>query len=239
MKHAWILALVAGLVGGTMSWLVGEQTYDRFKPPESVSATLYIFTRLNAEMAKSAARNGAATFGALGCLLGLSLGLAGGLSRRSAVGATVGAIVGIVLGSAAGALPALGIMPWTWNHRNDDPSSTDLFVPLLVHLGLWCAAGAAAGLAYAAGQGNWKFKGLIAAALRGLIGAAIGTVVFELVGAFEFPMDRTTGPFSATAVTRLMARLCVAGFVALAIALPIEARRTAKPVAQPSPAPLE
>jgi hypothetical protein len=160
------------------------------------------------------ARNGALTFGVLGGLLGVGLGVAGGLIRRSIPGALLGGFVGLILGAAAGALPAVEIMPWYWRHRNDDPSALSLLTPLLVHLGLWSAIGLAAGLAFGIGCGSKPIR-LFEAALAGLTGAMLGTFVYEMAGAFLFPMAHTTDPFSATSGTRLLARLCVAGFVGL------------------------
>jgi hypothetical protein len=43
----------------------------------------------------------------------------------------------------------------------------------------------------------------------------LGTFVFEIVGALLFPAANTAYPFAKTGTARLLARLCVAGFVAL------------------------
>jgi hypothetical protein len=211
--------LVLALLAGAAAWLVGESTFDYFKPSLAASENVRGFNPflLNQEMPGVRARNGAATFGALGGLLGLALGLAGGLSRRSAVGVLLGALVGLILGTAAGALPALAVMPWQFRHRHDDPSTSSLFMPLLIHLGLWSTVGLAAGLAFGVGAGASPPSRIIRAALAGLVGAMMGTVVFEVVGAVLFPMAHTPDPFSATSGTRLMARLCVAGFVGLGV----------------------
>jgi hypothetical protein len=211
----WFLVLVLALVAGVAAWLAGEFTLDYFKPSEEAASAPYDFRALNREMAEVGAYNGAVAFGTLGGLLGLGLGLAGGLIRRSAGGALLGAIVGLILGTAAGALPSFVLMPWHWRHRNDDPSATLLLTPLLLHLGLWCAIGLGAGLAFAVGSGASKPSRYFEMALAGVVGAMVGTFVYEMVGAFVFPMDRTVEPFAATAGTRLLARLCVAGFVGL------------------------
>jgi hypothetical protein len=212
--RTWLMTLAAALLAGIASWLVGERTYDYFRPSEGAGADLFRFAALNRETSIAQARNGAVTFGALGALLGLGLGLAGGLSRRSPAGALVGGAVGLVLAGAAGALPAFAVMPWQWMHRNDDPATLDLMMPLLIHGGLWCALGAAAGLAFAVGRVGLKPIPLLEGALGGLVGAAFGTVVFELVGGFAFPLAHTAYPFSANPGTRLLARLCVTLFAA-------------------------
>jgi hypothetical protein len=220
----WLLVMGLAMVAGGCAWLSGEFTLDYFKPSAAASENHRDPSALNREMLGVSARNGALAFGPLGGLLGLALGLAGGLSRRSASGALMGAFAGLILGAAAGALPSFGVMPWQWRHRNDDPSTTELLIPMFVHLGLWSGAGLTAGLAFGIGRGfkpSWLFQ----AALAGLIGAMLGTFVYELGGAFLFPLERTANPFSDTASTRLLARLCVAGFVALGAVLALPSRR--------------
>ena len=87
--------------------------------------------------------------------------------------------------------------------------------PLLIHLGLWSATGLVAGLAFGIGSQGFKPARLFEAALAGLVGAMVGTFVYEMVGAFLFPFDHTADPFSTTPGTRLLARVCIAGFVGL------------------------
>jgi hypothetical protein len=212
-----ILVLGLAILAGVGAWFSGEKTFGYFQPSLEASSQSYDFRALNREMAQAGAGNGALAFGALGGLLGLGLGVAGGLVRRSVGGALLGGVVGLVLGAAAGALPSLVVMPWQWRHRNDDPASLDLFVPMLVHLALWSAIGLAAGLAFGVGNSGTQPSRIGKAALAGLVGAILGTVVFEVVGAALFPMARTADPFSVTAETRLLARLCVDGFVGLAV----------------------
>jgi hypothetical protein len=196
--------------------VAGEYTYNYFRPSKAAAEDARDFRALNREMPGVSARNGALGFGALGGLLGLALGLAGGLAGRSARGALAGAIVGLILGTLAGVLPSFIVMPWVWQHRNDDPATTELLVPLFVHLGLWSLAGLAAGLAFGIGAGCRPVR-IVEASLAGLVGAMLGTFIFEMIGAFAFPMDHTASPFSITPQTRLLARLCVAGFVGLGL----------------------
>jgi hypothetical protein len=202
------------LVAGVAAWLEGELVLDYFKPSLAASENFRDPRALNQEMPGVVARNGALTFGPLGGLLGLALGLAGGFSRKSAYGAVIGAIAGLILGTAAGALPSLVVMPWQYRHRNDDPWAADLLVPLLVHWGLWSGVGLAAGLAFGIGGALQPLR-LAEAGLAGLVWAMVGTFVFEMAAALLFPMALTAVPISATAGSRLFARLCVAVFVAL------------------------
>ncbi len=211
----WILLMALALLAGTGAWLVGERTFEYARPSRAAAANMRDYTALNQEMPGVNAINGALTFGVLGALLGLALGLGGGLFRRSASSAVIGALAGLILGAAAGALPSLVVMPWQWRHRNDDPATLDLLVPMLMHFALWGAVGLAAGLAFGIGSSGTRPFRLIEAALAGLAGAMLGTFVYEIAGAILFPFAQTTSPFSATSGTRLFARLCVAGFVAL------------------------
>jgi hypothetical protein len=93
-------------------------------------------------------------------------------------------------------------------YRNDDPQGNDLLLALLTHGGIWAAVGAAAGLGFGLGAGRpgWWAR----SAVGGLLGAIAATVVFDLLGALVFPVDKTSEPVSATAGTRLFAQLAVA-----------------------------
>jgi hypothetical protein len=205
------LALLAGIA----AWLVGESTLNYFQTSKAAE-NIRDPTILNQEMPRVSSLNGAVGFGLFGALLGLAMGLAGGLARRSLGGAVIGAAAGLVLGTAAGALPSFAVMPWHWQHRNDDPGSLELMVPLMVHLCLWSGIGLAAGLAFGIGSSRgFQPTRLFESALVGLVGAMLGTFIFEVGGAFLFPLARTASPFSDTSGTRLLARLCVAGFVGL------------------------
>jgi hypothetical protein len=222
-----MLVLALAILAGVAAWLAGEYTMSMFQASKKASENFRDPTALNLEMPRVGALNGALTFGAFGGLLGLALGIAGGLSRRSPNRALVAAIVGLYLGAALGAVPSLVVMPWQWHHRNDDPSTTQLIMPMLVHLGLWSGIGLGAGLAFGVGTSGFKPSRLFRAALAGLTGAILGTVVYEMVGAFVFPLDHTADPFSATLSSRLLARLCIAGFVGLGVARSFHSEPTA------------
>jgi len=215
-SDAWagssILILGLAMLAGTGAWWIGEFTMFYVKPSKAVE-NYRDDTALNLEMPVVNAKNAALSFGVLGGLLGLALGLAGGLSTRSPDRALAGAITGLILGGAAGALPSFIIMPWQWAHRNDDPPSTLLLTPMLIHLGLWAGAGLASGLAFGIGSSGFKPSRLFEAAMAGLTGAMLGSFAFDMVGAFLFPLADTARPFSETVGTRFLARFCVATFV--------------------------
>ena len=47
----------------------------------------------------------------------------------------------------------------------------------------------------------------------------LATMLYDLVGAFAFPLDKTSQPVSPTVVTRLFAQFAVAVFVAIGAAM--------------------
>jgi hypothetical protein len=114
--------------------------------------------------------------------------------------------------------------------RNVDDQAADLILPLLTHGGMWCPIGAAAGLAFGVGLGG---RGRAPrAALGGLLGAGVGTMVYEAAGALLFPLAKTVLPISLSAGARLLAHLAVAVPAALCAAVASQA-----PKAEPAPAP--
>ena len=60
---------------------------------------------------------------------------------------------------------------------------------------------------------------LAVGALGGLVGGVAATMFYDVAGALAFPLDKTSQPVSATVVTRLLAQLVVAMFVAAGAAL--------------------
>jgi hypothetical protein len=213
----WSAVLALALLAGVAAWLIGERTFQYAKLSKAASENYQNTSLLNAEMPDVLKVNGALTFGVLGAALGLAMGLAGSLCGLPRAHPIAGAFVGLLLGAAAGALPSVVIMPWYWRHRHDDPATVSLLVPLLIHLGLWSGAGLAAGLAFGIGRGQARPASLVQMTIAGLLGAMIGTAIFELAGAFLFPFDFTADPFSITPGSRLLARLCVSVFVGVAV----------------------
>jgi hypothetical protein len=206
--RVWALALTAGLIAGFGSWLIGESLHGRFAPPDGRTGVRLSPTQIQSlRSARDAAESFEATiaFGALGAVLGLALGLAGGCARRSARGALIAAIAGTIFGGAAGAIIPRVVLPIYFRLHN--PDRDDLMLAILTQGGNWCVIGAAAGAAFGIGLGG---RGrALRALLGGLLGAAAGVLVYEMVGAVAFPLDGTSDPVSATWVTRLFARLAV------------------------------
>jgi hypothetical protein len=82
--------------------------------------------------------------------------------------------------------------------------------------------GALAGLAFAVGLGERPLW--VRALTAGFIGALVGAVAFELIGAVAFPGAKTDDPISRTWATRLMARLLVTAATAAALTLVLPVR---------------
>jgi hypothetical protein len=87
--------------------------------------------------------------------------------------------------------------------------SESLLFAMAIHGGIWSAIGAAGGLAFGVGLGGGRDVAL-RAAIGGLLGAALGTMVYDLAGAVIAPLAETGSPLSATSSTRLLARVAVA-----------------------------
>lgn len=197
------IALIAGLA----SWPIKEATFELHKPSDKALAEPYNFVPLNREMSHAMSLNGALAFGAFGGLLGLALGSFGGLSSGSNPRAGLAGLVGLILGLVAGALPPFAVMPSAWMNR--DEILQNPFLGIVFHLALWSGLGAAAGFAFGLGRHGFNSAALLRGFLGGMIGAALGSVAYDVVGAVVFPLEATSNPFSLRNYTRLLALLMV------------------------------
>lgn len=211
--------LIVGLVVGVLSWLAGEAAGHVFPARRVLVTNRMGFRGLGATdrtAADAEIKNVTLSSGLFGGLLGAALGAAGGFGRRSAAAARRAATIGLGAGALAGSGTALAIVTlyYRWFlHLGPE----GLVVPLLMHAGTWGAIGAAGGLAFGLGLGR---RGQVAqAVLGGLLGACLGTALYEIVGALAFPMSRTYQPAAVDATPRLLARLLVAGLAATGAAM--------------------
>jgi hypothetical protein len=92
--------------------------------------------------------------------------------------------------------------------------SADLTLSILIHLGIWTAVGAASGVAFGIGCGSRD--ALLQSLIGGIIGAASGTLVYDLVGAF-LPLAHTERPLAEVPGTRLAADLLLGFSVVVGI----------------------
>jgi hypothetical protein len=169
----------------------------------------------HARVVRDLVRSHTVSFAQQGAILGAILGLAGGLARRSARAGLLAALVGLALGAAAAAGAAYGLLPVYYDKF--DPQEDPLIYTLFTHGAIWAAAGTAAGLAFGLGLGGRRRW--VRGALGGLLGGVAATMLYDMVGALAFPLDKTNDPVSATLVTRLFAQLAVAVLVAAGAAL--------------------
>jgi hypothetical protein len=225
--HPWLLLLLAGILAGGVSTVLGEATLEFFLPelklqerqgnrmmlptPEtSIRASLKNATLANAE---------------LGAALGLALGLAGGLARRSVQAAVAIAVCGLALGGVLGIVTSLGLVTLFYFAQQFTVTlEQDLIVSLVVHAGIWGSLGAAGGLAFALGLGERRRIGR--AVIGGLLGALAATLVYEVIGAVCFPLAGSGKPIAETWIPRVLARFLIPVLSALAIGRFVLARKS-------------
>ncbi len=207
------MAVMAGLIAGVVSWLIGEAVVTVFRPPYQATHVMGQTIMKASFQDQSAAdtKNATLAFAVLGGMLGAALGMAGGLARKSTRAGLESSVVGLVLGVALGALASLALLPVYFMalERAQEELSRDLTLPLFVHGGIWAACGLAGGLAFGIGLGVGRTR-VINAALGGLMGAVVGAVLYEVIGAMAFPTGKTTIPLPIDGKVRLLARLLVA-----------------------------
>jgi hypothetical protein len=226
------LALVAGLFAGVVAWLAGETILEVYRADLSPKVRREVDAEAVRRSASAHLTSTAAAFAALGATMGLSLGLTGGLARRSASAAARAALFGCVVGAIAGAVSSLLVLPSFF--RNHDPQSQDLVIPMLTLGSICSSVGAAGGLAFGIGRGGGRDRWLKSMG-GGLLGAALATVVYELVGAVAFSTDKTELPISHTYWTRAMLHVLVATLAALGSALALGMSSKKRDAASPEP----
>lgn len=223
-RPRWIL-LYSGLIAGAVAFGIGEKTHD-LVPVEEHPTNLQGSTVMQSEWkdrAAAATKNGALTYGVLGLCLGAGLGIAGGLARRSTPRTAGAGVLGAVLGAGLGGGLAWWTLLWFLKAR-DNYTDLDLLVSLGMHASLWGMLGAWAGLAFAIGLGD--YRRIPSAMISGLIGAALGALAYDFIGAAVLPLAATDEPLAVTWVARLLACVLVSLGAALAVAavgLPVPA----------------
>jgi hypothetical protein len=167
----------------------------------------------------------------LGIVLGGCLGFAGGLARGSIVPGLRAALVGVVPGGVLAACASFALLPvyFRAKERSVEQFSRDLVTPTLVNGGIWMAAGLGAGMAFGFGLGGGRDR-VSKAALGGLIGAAAGAVLYEMLSASVFPTSKVTSALPPDWFSRLLARVFVTTLAGLfsAMFLTLSVSRPAK-----------
>jgi hypothetical protein len=213
--RTWGLALAAGILAGVCAALATESVLRAYRPSLMPRMKAMPTTEDARLLTAAQVASGTVAFGAMGGLLGLAFGLAGGLWRRSLKAGGMAGVAGAIAGAVVAAGVAWAILSVVYTRV--DPQSQDLVIPLLYHEGLWSVAGAIGGLVFglgAGGRSRW-----LRTALGGWVGAALGTLAYEMVGALVFPTHRTQLPLSGSAETRALAALLVGLGAAIGIAV--------------------
>jgi hypothetical protein len=228
-----LLALAAGLIAGLAAFGLGEVVYGWF-PAEGVPQMLggAAVTMPTVETNTVAAtKNSALSFAFLGGCMGLVFGIAGGLARGSGRAALAAGSIGLLGGAVLGAvLPLALVGPYI--RMQNDRSSDDLLYPLGMHSLLWGTLGAVGGLAFGIGLGpGHRLRSLLFA----LVGACVGTALYEVIGAAVAPLAKTSDPISTTWLTRLLARMLVAIAVGATLCLSLPSSRRESRTAEPAP----
>jgi hypothetical protein len=208
-RSRWLI-IAAGLAAGLAAFGVGEATY-RIIPARrvmlntmgTVSSVVTAETQTQADV-----RNASLAFVLQGEMLGAFLGAAGGLIRRSRRAAVGAGLLGSVLAAGVAGGVSIASLPWFVRARVMY-SDYDMAISIAMHGLIWGLTGASAGLALAVGAGGGPRR-IAAGCSLGLFGAALGSLVFDAVGAGVFPLAETGDPVSLTWPSRLTARLLVA-----------------------------
>ena len=214
----WPAAFAAGVIATALSWGAGEAALDFFPQkqinPLAGTIDMALYNRV-------VVKNAALAYGLQGAILGLSLGLAGAAIRRSPGHAVQAGLTGLLAGGAVGAAASFGL--FTAFYAIVHANSPDILPSLMAHGGVWALIGACGGAAFGLGVGG---HGRVArAAVGGLIGAALGAVVYEFAGGILLPLDQTGEPQATSGLARLLACALVNVGAALGAAIVPAARR--------------
>ena len=123
------------------------------------------------------------------------------------------------MGLLVGALAALAVIPVFHPvlQRQFRTVTNDVWLPLVMHAGIWAAIGAVGGAAFAIGMGC-KSR-LLSAIGSATAGALLAAVCFQLIGTCLPLGAGATGPVARWSVVRLMAMLLPIVMIAAGAAL--------------------
>lgn len=216
-KRVYAHALAAAFVSALAALMVGEAVKDFFRPAV-LPALSDPFSNANDRLILAGKSKEAITaFEAFGAFLGLAFGLAGAMAKRKPLREWIApGLIGFLLGLSVAAVATKILMPVADANRGQ--MVDDMILPIWVLGGMWAPLGLVAGLAFALGLWPVERSVLPRAALGGLVGAAVGTVLYLLIGALLMPLSETGSPLPATLAARSLARLVVALATGLVVA---------------------
>lgn len=220
-RRLWAAALTAGVLASGLSWTAGEASLDRFKSTKVIDP---LRDQVDpTEVSRFAVKNATLACGLQGALLGLTLGLAGAAAgRRPGRDAATAGLAGLALGGVLGAAASFGL--FTAFFATVDPNSQDLIPSLLTHAGVASLLGASGGVAFGLGLGS---RGrIVRAAVGGLIGAALGAGLYEILGGILFPLGKTGDPVAESGPARFLFHSMVDLLAAIGAAALADSRET-------------
>jgi hypothetical protein len=229
----WGMALGGAIASGLVAWGVGEFTQGHFVGRLSkiviMGGTMDGVTLEDSVIRDE--KNATLTYGMMGAVLGFGFGLAGGLVRKSPRLAMNAGLAGLAIGGVVGFGVTKGLLMIYFGRKltAEGNFSHDMVLPFLIHAGIWSSIAAVAGGAFGLGLGVRGSK-LASAALGGLAGGLLASVVYEVVGGIAFPLANTNQPIAGFWPPRLLAMLLVSILAALLAAFAIAApgRRPSK-----------
>jgi MFS family permease len=221
-------ALIVGILVALAGAWIAANLADRFRLVENVEhetfdhGIKYGGTKL--EIGR-VIQNAAVAYALVGAILALVLGVTAGCfpGRFSITRVLAAGLAGIVLGASFGAASSYGLTPIYFSRLG----TADVTLSLLIHLGIWTAVGTASGVAFGVGSGSRDV--LVRSLVGGITGAALGTLLFDISGAF-LPLAHTERPLSEEAGTRLVANivLCLCVTIGIMVVASQKTRVTAK-----------
>ncbi|GAC1448023.1 MAG: hypothetical protein NVSMB9_30810 [Isosphaeraceae bacterium] len=200
--------LLASLLAGLIAWSLGETSLLHVEAEKVEVNLMGRVLRETTSATDQAARASTArrSFAVFGGLLGLGMGVAAGLASGSVRRASVAAVLGLLLGGVTGAVMPFLILPL--HDRLILSSTSGMVSTLVVHGGLWIPLGVVGGLAFGIGLGDRTR--LLHAVVGAALGALLGVVAFELIGALALPLADTGQPISTTPSSRFLANVLIA-----------------------------
>lgn len=213
-KTLLITAIAAGALSA-MAWGAGEALRVKELVAGRPSATSMPNRKPGTELSVPlATQNSAVSYALLGGLLSLGAGISARvlMEHRSVTEALPAGIIGLIIGAAGGGAAAYFLTPVYLNQLE----TADVTRSILIHLGIWGAIGAGAGIAFGIGAAN---RGVFVHALAGgIVGGSLAAVIFDIIGGF-FTLARTERPLSDEMGTRIAAHILVGLAVAAGIAV--------------------
>ena len=212
----WLLVLAAGLLGGLAGFAIGESGPKFIRPstemPAEIRRNRQAMTKEMDRRKIDCRRPGrGAGVRWVGNGLGCGTGRCGRPGSSSAGRCDRGRGDWLGPGRRRGRRDdrcVAAVVPHRPHRAYGRESQRRPGIGLRTHGGIWLTIGAAAGLALGIGLGNWAR--IARALIGGVLGAVVGSVIYEFGGAVLFPLAETFRPMSHETMPRLFADISVA-----------------------------